>query len=312
MLVSIVVPFYNEEENIRHFYDALCQVIASREEDFEFVFIDDGSRDRTPFLLQQLAREDQRVHSLILARNFGHQLALTCGMDHAQGDAVITMDGDMQHPPAMIPILLKSWHEGYEVVQTVRLSTEKVSAFKRWTSKVYYRLINSISRVHITEGGSDFRLLDRKVVDSLLMFREHARFIRGIISDIGYRQTRIEFRAPERHAGKSKFSLRKMLHFALDGITSYSTVPLRLAFYLGLMLGFGSLLVILYILIIKYYFMEAVPGWATLSISILLLGGIQLVFLGVLGEYIGRIYEEVKDRPLYWLRAEFGGLQRKQ
>lgn len=312
MLVSIVVPFYNEEENIRHFYHALCQVTADREEDFEFVFVDDGSRDRTPFLLQQLAQEDSRVHSLILARNFGHQLALTCGMDHAQGDAVITMDGDMQHPPAMIPILLKSWHEGYEVVQTVRLSTEKVSAFKRWTSKVYYRLINSISRVHITEGGSDFRLLDRKVVDSLLMFREHARFIRGIISDIGYRQTRIEFRAPERHAGKSKFSLRKMLHFALDGITSYSTVPLRLAFYLGLMLGFGSLLVILYILIIKYYFMEAVPGWATLSISILLLGGIQLVFLGVLGEYIGRIYEEVKDRPLYWLRAEFGGLQRKQ
>ena len=285
MLISIVVPFFNEEDNILHFYDALCEVAAHRDESFEFLFVDDGSSDRTPLILTELAERDARVTAFILARNFGHQTALTCGLDHARGDAVVTMD------------------DGYEVVQTVRLSTANVGAFKKWTSKLYYRFINSISQVQITEGGSDFRLIDRKVADSLLLFREKARFIRGLVSDIGYRQTQITFRAPARYAGESKFSLRKMVRFALDGITSYSTLPLRMALYVGVLSGIGSLLLIIYVLLIKYYFLEAVPGWATLAVMMLLFGGLQLIFLGIIGEYIGRIFAEVKDRPLYWLRG---------
>ena len=239
-----------------------------------------------------------------MARNFGHQVALTCGLDHAGGDAVITMDGDMQHPPEMLPRLIAKWEEGFEVVQTIRLSTEGVSWFKSFTSGMFYKLINSMSKVHIQEGGSDFRLLDKKVVESFRMFKERARFIRGMISAIGFRQTQIEFIAPKRFAGSSKFSLSKMLHFALDGITAYSKFPLRFAFYIGLILGLASVLLTVHVLYIKLFTTEAVPGWATLSASISLLGGLQLVGLGIIGEYVGRIFEEVKQRPLYLVRAD--------
>ncbi|WP_425060692.1 putative glycosyltransferase [Sporomusa carbonis] len=303
-LISVVVPVFNEQENIDNFYREVIKQMEQLAYRFELIFIDDGSSDATPLILERLANADRRVRALILARNFGHQVALTCGLDHAEGDAVITMDGDMQHPPEMLSQLIAKWEEGFQVVQTVRINTEGVSWFKNFTSGMFYKLMNAMSNIKVTEGGSDFRLLDKQVVKSFRRFRERARFIRGMISDIGYRQAKIEFVAPKRFAGKSKFSLKKMLHFALDGITAYSKTPLRLAFYIGMALGFSSIVLTLHVVYIKLFTTEAVPGWATISASILLLGGLQLVGLGIIGEYVGRIFEEVKQRPLYWLRAE--------
>lgn len=303
-LISIVVPVYNEEENIEHFYDAICKTMESVSYDFELVFVDDGSKDSSVFILDCLANQDERVRPLYLARNFGHQIALSCGLDHAKGDAVITMDGDMQHPPEFLPILLEKWEEGYEVVQTIRKTTEGVSWFKNRTSALFYQLINVMSKVRIQPGGSDFRLMDRCVVESFKLYRERARFIRGMIGAIGYKQIQIEFVAPKRFAGTSKFSLNKMMHFALDGITAYSKMPLRIAFYLGIICGLLSIVLTSHVMYIKWFTDEAVPGWATLSVSISLLGGIQLMGLGIIGEYVGRIFEEVKQRPLYFVRTK--------
>lgn len=304
-LISIVVPVFNEEDNIEVFYQEVCKHMDPLPYEFELLFVDDGSKDATPLLLERLAQRDSRVRGLIMARNYGHQLALTCGLDHAQGQAVITMDGDMQHPPDMLPLLLSKWKEGFEVVQTIRVNTVGVSWFKSFTSGLFYKLINWMSKVRIQEGGSDFRLLDKAVVESFRRFKERARFIRGMIGAIGYRQVLVEFTAPKRHAGTSKFSLKKMIHFALDGITAYSQLPLRFAFYIGLLCAAISFILVMHVIYIKMFTMEAVPGWATISASILLLGGLQLLGLGIIGEYVGRIFEEVKQRPLYLLRVEF-------
>ena len=298
-LISIVVPVYNEEVNIRHFYEAVCDAMAPLPYDFELVFVDDGSKDRSREILHALEREDPRVQPIFLARNYGHQLALTCGLDYAEGDAVITMDGDMQHPPEMIPTLLREWEAGYEVVQTIRKATEGVSCLKRWTSSCYYKMLNMISTVPIQPGGSDFRLMDRMVVKSFRRYREHARFIRGMVGAMGYRQKKLEFVAPPRFAGVSKFSPKKMLNFAVDGILAYSTLPLRFGLYMGVLCGFVSFFLFLHVLFVKYVENDAVPGWATILGCILFFGGFQLVVLGILGEYIGRIFEETKGRPLY-------------
>jgi len=303
-LISIVTPVFNEQDNIEVFYKDICKYMSEQPYSFEIVFVDDGSSDATPAILDRLVQKDYRVRALLLARNFGHQVALTCGLDNADGDAVITMDGDMQHPPELLPKLIEKWEEGFEVVQTIRLSTEGVSLFKSLTSAIYYKLINSMSKVRIQEGGSDFRLLDKEVVQSFRLFKERARFIRGMIGAIGYRQTQIEFVAPKRFAGTSKFSLKKMLHFALDGITAYSKLPLRFAFYMGLIFSLVSLVLTAHVIYIKIFTEEAVPGWATISASILLLGGLQLAGIGIIGEYVGRIFEEVKQRPLYLVRNE--------
>lgn len=303
-LISIVVPVFNEQENIQVFYQEVSKTMEVLDYPFELIFIDDGSTDRTVLILDRLTQQDPRVKAILLARNFGHQVALTCGLDHAVGEAVITMDGDMQHPPELLPILIRKWEEGFEVVQTVRIATEGVSRFKERSSSLFYRLINAMSDIQIIEGGSDFRLLDKKVVQTFQCFKEKARFIRGIIGDMGYRQARVEFVAPERFAGQSKFSLKKMIDFALNGITAYSRLPLRFAFYLGLLFGLLSFGLTLDVVYIKLFTTEAVPGWATIAASVLLLGGLQLVVMGIIGEYVGRIFEEVKQRPLYWVRGE--------
>jgi glycosyltransferase involved in cell wall biosynthesis len=299
-MISIVTPVYNEEENVVFFHDAVARVMKNTGFDYEIIYVNDGSRDHTEELIEKLAAQDPHVRVLEFARNFGHQIAITCGMDYARGDAVITMDGDMQHPPELIPKLLEKWQEGYDIVQTVRTSTEDAGFIKKTTSAGYYAVINAISTTRVVPGGSDFRLIDRKALNTFLKFREHSRFIRGIVGGLGYRQTTIEFVAPKRHAGVSKFSMKKMLHFAMDGVVTNSTIPLRLSFYLGVAAAILGLLLVIHVVYI-YLTGSAVPGWATMTILISLFGSMNLMGLGILGEYIGHIYEESKNRPLYWL-----------
>lgn len=297
--ISIVVPVYNEQDNLKEFHKRITAIMNDTGYDYNLVFVDDGSKDSSAFILKQLVEEDNHVEAYLLSRNYGHQMALTCGLDNADGDAVITMDGDLQHPPELLPELIRLWEEGSEIVMTKRLATEDAGFLKNITSACYYKLINIMSKVEITPGGSDFRLMDKKVVEAFRLYRERARFIRGMVSTLGFNVSVVEFVAPPRFAGHSKFNLHKMLHFALDGITAFSNLPLRWAFYLGLFFGLCSLLLLGHVFYVKFISDDAVPGWATTTVSILFLGGIQLVGIGILGEYIGRIFEEIKHRPLY-------------
>lgn len=297
--ISIVVPVYNEQDNLKEFHKRITAIMNDTGYDYNLIFVDDGSKDSSAFILKQLVEEDEHVEAYLLSRNYGHQMALTCGLDNADGDAVITMDGDLQHPPELLPELIRLWEEGSEIVMTKRLATEDAGFLKNITSSCYYKLINIMSKVEITPGGSDFRLMDKKAVEAFRLYRERARFIRGMVSTLGFNVSVVEFVAPPRFAGHSKFNLHKMLHFALDGITAFSNLPLRWAFYLGLFFGLCSLLLLGHVFYVKFISDDAVPGWATTTVSILFLGGIQLVGIGILGEYIGRIFEEIKHRPLY-------------
>lgn len=297
--IAIVVPVYNEQDNLHEFYKRVTAVMEAEDYAYEIVFVDDGSSDDSRMLMRELVDADSRVEAYYLSRNYGHQVALTCGLEHADGDAVITMDGDLQHPPELLPKMLRLWEEGFEIVQTKRMATENVGVMKNLTSSCYYKLINSLSKVEITPGGSDFRLMDRIAVNALKNYKEKARFIRGLVKTLGFKSTYLEFVAPARFAGISKFSFGKMLHFALDGITAFSNLPLRWAFYTGTFFGFVSICLLLHIFYAKYISQDAEPGWTTIMCCMLFLGGIQLIGIGILGEYIGRIFEEVKNRPLY-------------
>ncbi|WP_304118378.1 glycosyltransferase family 2 protein, partial [Phascolarctobacterium succinatutens] len=297
--VSIVVPVFNEEDNLHEFYKQATTVMQKEKYDYNLIFVDDGSRDSSALILSELSKQDAHVEAYLLSRNYGHQMALTCGLDHADGDAVITMDGDLQHPPELISQLLRLWEQGNEIVLTKRMATEDAGFFKNITSSMYYKLINTLSNVEITPGGSDFRLMDRIAVDAFKQYRERARFIRGLVNTLGFKVAVLEFVAPPRFAGHSKFNLKKMLHFALDGITAFSNIPLRWSLYVGLLCGLCSILLLGHVFFVKFVTNDAVPGWATTTVCVLFLGGIQLVGIGILGEYIGRIFEEIKHRPLY-------------
>lgn len=297
--ISLVIPVFNEEENLREFHKRITEVMSNESYEYNIIFVDDGSKDGSRAILNELSKKDYHVEAYLLSRNYGHQMAITCGLDNADGDAVISMDGDLQHPPELIPEMLRLWEQGYEIVQTKRLATEDAGLVKNITSSVYYKIINALSKVEITPGGSDFRLMDRIAVDAFKGYRERARFIRGLVNTLGFNVAELEFVAPARFAGQSKFNLSKMLHFALDGITAFSNVPLRWAFYLGIALGFLSLIVLGHVLFVKFFTNDAVPGWATITVSILFFNAIQLMGIGILGEYIGRIFEEIKHRPLY-------------
>ncbi|MBO6293130.1 MAG: glycosyltransferase family 2 protein [Selenomonas sp.] len=301
--VSIVVSVYNEGDNIEHFAVAVEAEMTNLAYDWELIFVDDGSKDNSLEIIERLQEQNKHIKVLALSRNCGHQMALTCGLDHAQGDAVISMDGDMQHPPALIPELLRIWEEGYEIVQTIRLDTQGVSWLKKKTSELYYKLINNLSSVNIRPGGSDFRLLDRQAVEALRKYREHDRFLRGMVTLLGFKMAEVPFVAPPRFAGKSKYSFSKMAKLAVDGIVGYSVVPLRAAFVAGIILALFSFLLFLHVLY-AYVCDEAVSGWTTIMVCLSLFGGTQLIMLGVMGEYLGRIYTEVKNRPLYLLKND--------
>ncbi|MGX1477013.1 UNVERIFIED_CONTAM: glycosyltransferase involved in cell wall biosynthesis [Streptomyces canus] len=307
-LISYVLPVYNERDGITAFHTELTAALDSRPElDFELVYVNDGSTDGSLELLKGLVERDGRVRVIDFARNFGHQLAITAGLDLARGDAVIVMDTDLQDPPKVSLELVDAWREGAEIVHARRRSRQD-SAFKRATAHLYYRVLRSSTDVDIPLDTGDFRLLDRRVADELRRYRERSRFVRGIVASMGYRQTEVAFDRDERFAGETKYPLRKMARLAIDGVTSFSTAPLKMITRLGFVVLALSLLGILYALAMKFFRPEiTVSGWTMLMCVVLFLGGTQMLSLGVIGAYIGRIYSEAQGRPLYLVREVVGG-----
>lgn len=307
MLISVVVPCYNEEQVIVETNRQLVAVLAALEAtDFEIVYVDDGSSDATVGRLREIQTVDQHLRVVRLSRNFGHQLAVSAGLEHAAGDAVVIIDADLQDPPEVIPEMIARWRDGYHVVYGMRTDRPGETAFKLWTAKLFYRFINRLSKVQIPLDVGDFRLLDRQVVDVLLGMPERDRFLRGMVSWIGFRQIAVMYRRAERHAGESKYPLFKMLQFAADGVLSFSLTPLRLALWVGFLSIGMAFAGILYALIIRLYTNDWVRGWTSIFTAVLFIGGAQLVTLGIIGEYIGRIYAEVKRRPLYVVEERLG------
>jgi polyisoprenyl-phosphate glycosyltransferase len=306
-LLSVVVPCYNEEEVISASYSRLCKVLGSLEGyNWELIFVDDGSRDRTLELLKEFALGNARVRVLSFSRNFGHQIAITAGLDHAQGDAAVVIDADLQDPPEVIPQMVREWAEGNDVVYGKRRVRPGESAFKLMSAKYFYRFINRLADVDIPLDTGDFRLMDRKALDAFLNMREQHRFVRGMVAWVGYKQKAVEYDREARFAGVTKYPLKKMLRLATDAILGFSNVPLRLATIIGFLTSFLAFAGILYTLYAKIFTDETVAGWTFLMIAILFIGGITLVVLGIIGEYIGRIYSEIKKRPLYLLEEKIG------
>ena len=307
MLLSIVVPCYNEKAVLFELHGRLVVTLEHLEDvSFEIIYTDDGSRDQTPDILRQLQSGDSRARVVTLSRNFGHQIAVSAGLEHASGDAVVIIDADLQDPPEVIPEMLERWRDGYQVVYGLRARRAGETLFKRWTARVFYRLINILSEIEIPLDVGDFRLLDRKVVDVLLTMPERDRFLRGMVSWIGFKQVAVIYDRAARSAGKSKYPLMKMLRFALDSVISFSFVPLRLAIWVGFGAIAASFAGIVYALVIRLYTTDWVRGWTSIFTAVLFLGGIQLITLGIVGEYVGRIYAEVKLRPLYVVQERLG------
>ncbi len=301
-LVSVVSPVYQEEQGIEEFHRRLTGTLVTLapELDYEIVYVNDGSTDRSLELLQALANEDRRVRVVDLSRNFGHQVALSAGVDHARGDAVVVIDSDLQDPPEVIPEMIERWKKGFKVVYGVRISRAGESRFKLLTSKVYYGLIDRVSEVPLPRQAGDFRLLDRAVVDVLARMPERNRYVRGMVAWAGFAQCAVEYERDPRYAGDTKYTLRKMVHLAFDGITSFSDRPLRLATQLGLVVMAVAFAFAGWVIIASVVDPGGGGrGWPSLMAVVALLGGIQLLCIGVLGEYIGRIYRETKGRPLY-------------
>jgi dolichol-phosphate mannosyltransferase len=296
---SIVVPVYNEAEVLQALYNRLTPVMAGLGESYEIIFVNDGSTDESPLLLQGLQGTDKHLKVLSLSRNFGHQIAITAGLDHSSGQAVVVMDADLQDPPEVIPRLVDQWRKGYDLVSAVREKRRGEGLFKRATAALFYRLLRHLTVTEIALDTGDFRLMSRKAVETLKGIRERSRFLRGLSGWIGFRQTSVSFVRDVRQAGETKYPLKKMVRFALNGIMSFSSVPLQLASYLGFLVSSVSFFYMVYAIGLKLFTDRVVLGWASVMVAVLFLGGVQLVSLGIIGEYIGRIYDEVKQRPLY-------------
>ncbi|ALR30292.1 glycosyl transferase family 2 [Chryseobacterium sp. IHB B 17019] len=302
--ISIVIPAHNEEGNVALVYEKIEEVFSGLNNyDFEIIFVNDGSRDNTQQKLEELASQFEKVKFIEFSRNFGHQPAVKAGMDFAHGNAVISMDGDLQHPPELIPEMIKKWEEGYDVVYTIRTYPKQISYFKRKTSDFFYKILSSLSDVDLTKGGgSDFRLLDANAVEVMRKFNEDDLFLRGLTSWMGFKQAGIEFTANERQAGESSYNLKKMITFAFTGITAFSVKPLSIAAYLGFL--FSALSVIGYAAYVIHSFVveTEISGWASLIMTIVFFGGLQLIIMGIIGIYLGKIFKQVKERPNYIIR----------
>jgi len=297
--LSLVLPIYNEEEVIPELHGRLQAFLEALGTDAEVVFVNDGSKDKSIEQLRALAKKEPRYRVVSFSRNFGHQVAITAGMDYARGKAVVVMDADLQDPPEVVLEMVAKWREGYDVVYGKRRSREGETFFKLLTAKWFYRVFAAMIPIEVPLDTGDFRLMSRKVVLTMRELREAHRFVRGMVSWVGFKQTALLYDRPARFAGETKYPLRKMLRFALDGITSFSTLPLRFATYLGMIISAGSLLVAVWAAVSKLVYHSTVAGWAALTVLVAFLAAVQLLMIGILGEYVGRIYEQVKGRPLY-------------
>lgn len=297
--IVVVIPVFNEESNVMPLYERLRGVVVSMNKTYRFVFVNDGSRDNTLQKLKELASKDKQVKYIDLSRNFGHQVAVTAGLHFSKGKRVVIIDADLQDPPELIAEMDKKMDEGWNVVYARRRQRKGESFFKRKTAQVFYRLLKNITSVDIPVDTGDFRMMDWKVVDVLNRMPEHHKFIRGMVSWVGFRQTWVEYDRDQRHAGKTGYTFSKMLRFAVDGITGFSNVPLKFATWVGFGISFVSFFLILYTLYARFVSGNYVQGWASIMISILFIGGIQLICLGLIGEYIIRMHDNLRQRPLY-------------
>ena len=303
--LSLVIPTFNEEGNVQRLYQEIRAVLAQLQlEHYEFIFIDDGSSDASLHNIEALRAQDPKVHYLQFSRNFGHQHALKAGLDHARGAAVISLDADLQHPPALIADMLHHWRNGAEIVYTRRQDKQNVGFFKKMSAKAFYWLANRLSEVPIEEGTADFRLLDRKVVDAIKSFKESHLFLRGLIPTLGFKQVALDYEAAARHSGQSKYSFGKMLRFAINGITSSSAKPLYFSIYLGLFFAFLAFVYGCCAIYIAVFTNAAITGWTSLIASVLFIGGIQMILIGIVGIYLGKLFVQSKQRPTYIIKTE--------
>ncbi|NOY15464.1 MAG: glycosyltransferase family 2 protein [Gammaproteobacteria bacterium] len=299
VLLSVIVPVFNEEEVIKSFLQRITSVLDTLSFDSEILFVNDGSTDSTLDILNQLKEHDPRISIVDLSRNFGKEIAMTAGLDYCKGDAVVIIDADLQDPPELIPELVQKWQAGYDVVYAKRISRKGESALKKLTSKAFYRVIKRVSHVPIPEDTGDFRLMSRRAVNALNSLRERNRYMKGLFAWIGYSQTAVLYHRDPRYAGESKWSYLSLWDLAIEGITSFTVAPLKLSTYLGLLTATGAFIYGLWIIIKTLIYSDPVAGYPTMMVVILFLGGVQLLALGIIGEYLGRIFSESKQRPLY-------------
>lgn len=303
---SFVIPIHDERETLRELFTRLRAVMDQLDADSEVVLVDDGSTDGSYELMREMHADDQRFGVIRLSRNFGHQVAITAGLDHARGDAVVIMDADLQDPPEVVPEMARRWREGYCVVYGVQISRKGERLLKRLTAKLFYRMLGRLTDVPIPVDSGDFRLIDRKAVDAVQSMREHNRYLRGMFAWVGFDQTGVHYERAARFAGSTKYSWRRMINFAVDGVLSFSSAPLRVALNLGFAISTLSFLVGFVAIACRISNLYTAPGWASIAVAIAFLGGFQLTVLGIIGEYTARIYDEVRRRPLYLVRDQLG------